>query len=165
MTRKKYYRFSTILEYISGAITHTGIVIPEQTLEELSQPKRIRVEGTINGTPFNLAIQHLKDGRRFLMVGNALRREAGLKAGDMVNVKFTPANPDEVQLPEELTEVLEQDPEGKAYFTSLTPGMQRSLSHYVTSVKNTDSRIRRALDLIHRGKNGLLNYQKNSKNT
>ena len=110
------YRFSTVLEYISGAITHTGIVVPEQTLEELKQPKRIRIEGTINGTPFNLAIQHLKDGRRFLMVGNALRKAARLKAGDHVEVEFTQANPDEVQLPDELIEVLEQDPEGKAYF-------------------------------------------------
>lgn len=159
MSRKKVYTFSSLLEYISGAITHTGIVLPEKTLQELNQPKRVRIEGTINGTPFNLAIQHIKDGRRFLMIGNTLRKEAKLKAGDKVEVIFTLADPDEIKLPEELVEVMEQDPEGKAVFSKFTPGLQRSLAHYVTSVKNVDSRIKRAMELMDKAKSGKLHVQ------
>ncbi len=160
MGKVKRYRFESILEYLSGVITHTGIVLPENILEELNQPKRIRIEGTINGTPFNLAIQHIKDGRRFLMVGNTLRKEAKLKAGDKVQVIFTLSDPDEIKLPEELMEVMEQDPEGKAVFSKFTPGLQRSLAYYVTSVKSVDSRIKRALELMDKAKSGKLHVQK-----
>lgn len=159
MSRKKVYIFTSLLEYISGTITHTGIVLPEKTLQELNQPKRVRIEGTINGTPFNLAIQHIKDGRRFLMVGNALRKETGLKAGDKVEVMFTLADPDEIKLPEELIEVMEQDPQGKAVFCKFTPGLQRSLAHYVTSAKQVDTRIKRALELMDKAKSGRLHVQ------
>lgn len=128
--------------------------MPEKTLEELNHPKRIRIEGTINGTPFNLAIQNIKDGRRFLMVGNTLRKEAKIKAGDKVEVTFTLADLDEIKLPEELMEVLEQDPEGKAVFSQFTPGLQRSLAHCI-SVKNVDSRIKRALELMHKANRNI----------
>ncbi len=163
MSRKKAHTFFSVLEYISGTITHTGIVLPEKTLQELNQPKRVRIEGTINGTPFNLAIQHIKDGRRFLMVGNTLRKEAKLKAGDKVEVIFTLADPDEIKLPEELTEVMEQDPEGKAVFSKFTPGLQRSLAHYVTSAKQVDTRIKRALELMDKAKSGRLHVQQSDR--
>ena len=160
MSKIKHYRFESVLEYLNGVITHTGIVLPEKTLLELNQPKRVRIEGTINGTPFNLAIQHIKDGRRFLMVGNTLRKAAKLKAGDKVEVIFTLSDPDEIKLPEELMEVMEQDPEGKAVFNSFTPGLQRSLAHYVTSAKQVDTRIKRALELMLKAKSKTLHVQK-----
>ena len=163
MGKVKRYRFESVLEYLSGVISHNGIVLPEKTLEELNHPKRIRIEGTINGTPFNLAIQHIKDGRRFLMVGNTLRKAAKLKAGDKVEVIFNLANPDEIKLPEELMEVLEQDPEGKAVFSQFTPGLQRSLAHYVTSAKQVDTRIKRALELMDKAKLGRLHVQQSDR--
>jgi uncharacterized protein YdeI (YjbR/CyaY-like superfamily) len=93
------------------------------------------------------------------MVGNTLRKAAKLKAGDKVEVIFTLANPDEIKLPEELMEVMEQDPEGKEVFSKFTPGLQRSLAYYVTSVKNVDSRIKRALELMDKAKAGKLHVQ------
>ena len=56
--------------------------------------------------------------------------------------------------------VLSQDGEGKDAWDKLTTGYQRSLIHYVTSVKNVDSRIKRALDLVNRAKLGLLHGQR-----
>ena len=42
----------------------------------------------------------------------------------------------------------------------LTTGYQRSLIHYITSVKNVDSRIKRSIELLERAKAGLLAVQK-----
>jgi hypothetical protein len=39
-------------------------------------------------------------------------------------------------------------------WNKMTPGLQRSLAHYVFSVKNVDSRIKRALFLINKVKQG-----------
>jgi hypothetical protein len=46
----------------------------------------------------------------------------------------------------------------------MTVGMQRSLAHYVSSVKNTDSRIKRALELAYKMKTETLYIQKAKKN-
>ncbi|MFZ1749812.1 MAG: YdeI/OmpD-associated family protein [Saprospiraceae bacterium] len=48
-------------------------------------------------------------------------------------------------MPEEMNEVLLQDPDADDYFQALTSGKQRSLIYIVSKVKNSDSRIRKAL--------------------
>lgn len=117
-------------------------------------PGRHRTKGTMNEAPFSLAIQYRKNGPSFFMVSASLRRAAKIKVGDLVNVSFTIVDPDKVELPEELEAVLEQDPEGATVWESFTPGVQRSLAHYVFSVKNVESRIKRALFLVDKAKQG-----------
>ena len=51
-------------------------------------------------------------------------------------------------MPEELAEVLNQDPEGKRMFHALTGGKQRSLIYWVASVKDVDKRIQLALVMM-----------------
>jgi uncharacterized protein YdeI (YjbR/CyaY-like superfamily) len=50
--------------------------------------------------------------------------------------------------PEELKELLKQDPVGNKYFLQLTPGKQRNIIYYVNQVKNMDLRIQRAMGFI-----------------
>lgn len=61
-------------------------------------------------------------------------------------------------MPDELGEVLEQDPLAKGYFDALTAGKKRSLIHIVIGVKNVDKRIERALALAEllKEKKGIL---------
>jgi hypothetical protein len=59
---------------------------------------------------------------------------------------------------------MEQDEEAGKIFFGMTVGMQRSLAHYVSSVKNTDSRIKRALELAYKMKTETLYIQKAKKN-
>jgi len=122
------------------------------------------VKGTFNGAPFALAVQHLRDGSRYFSVSAALRKAAGIKKeGDPVTVSFKIVDPDRLDIPEELEAVLLQDDLARKAWEKLTTGYQRSLIHYITSVKNVDSRIKRALDLLNRAKAGLLFGQQNQK--
>lgn len=107
----------------------------------------------MNNAPFSLAVQYRKHGSSFFIVSAPLRKAAKIKVGDPVHVKFSIVS-DKVEAPEELLAVLEQDEEGLHMWKALTPGMQRSLCHYVNGVKNTDSRISRALLLINKMKQG-----------
>lgn len=118
----------------------------------------------MNGAPFNLGVQHLKDGSRYFSIGGPLRKAAKIKAGDNVLVKFRIVDPDKLDIPEELEAVLAQDDEGRKVWNELTTGYQRSLIHYITSVKNVDSRIKRAMDLLNRAKAGQLYGQRNARN-
>ena len=163
MSTKLSFRFQTSLAPIKAAFLKTAIFLPREVVRQL--PKgRVRVKGTFNGAPFALAVQHLKDGSRYFSVSAPLRKAAGIKIGDPVTVSFKIVDPDKVEIPEELEAVLSQDDEAREAWDKLTRGYQRGLIHYVTSVKNVDSRIRRALDLLNRAKAGMLLGQKTRQN-
>jgi len=159
---QKSFSFEARLSEIDAVLIKTAVFLPADVVARL--PKgRVRVKGTFNGAPFALAVQNLKDGSRYFAVGAPLRKAAMIKVGDKVVVKFRIVDPDELDVPEELEAVLAQDDAGKKVWDDLTTGYQRSLIHYITSVKNVDSRIKRALDLVNRAKAGQLHVQKKSR--
>lgn len=160
MAKEKIYTFETRLKTIHRSFTHTIIVVPDTIIDALPVKGRVRTKGTINKTPFALAIQHKKDGTRYLMVSAQLRKEAKIGSGDPLKVTFWIVDPDVVDIPEELLAVLEQDEIAMKVWEGFTPGLQRGLAHYVNTVKNIDSRIKRALEIMEKAKFGQLHAQK-----
>ena len=156
------YKFSARLEALGAVSTNYGIIIPQEILVSLPEAKRYRVKGFINKTPFSLAINSLKGGFKYFAVGTPLRKACKIRQGEEVEVTFRLVDPNIVDLPEELIEVLAQDEEGNKIWQTFKPGMQRSLAYYVYSVKNTESRIKRALELINKAKSRTLFSQKNN---
>lgn len=161
LRKETTFKFTGRLEALGAVSTNYGIIIPESILASLPEAKRYRVKGFINKTPFSLAINSLKGGFKYFAVGAPLRKACKIRQGEEVEITFHIVDPNIVDLPEELIEVLAQDEEGNVIWQSFTPGMQRSLAHYVFSVKNTDSRIKRALELIYKAKTRTLFSQKN----
>jgi hypothetical protein len=158
--KDKTYKFTGRLEALGAVSTNFGIIIPEEILESLPAAKRYRVKGLMNKTPFSLAINSIKGGIKYFAVGKTLKKACKLRQGEEVDISFYIVDVNIVDLPEELIEVLAQDEDGNNIWQSFKPGMQRSLAHYVFSVKNTDSRIKRALEIIHKAKTGTLFSQK-----
>lgn len=152
MDYSKVYTFTGTLSDVSSGSSYKGIFIPPDVLSQLPAVKgRIRVKGTINGYPFNLAIQSAKEAGKYLMISGAFRKACKIKGDKQtVAVSFSVVDSDELEIPEELISVLEQDEEAGKIFYAYTRGYQRSLVHYITSVKNIDSRIKRALELAEK---------------
>lgn len=153
MAKKKNFSFETRLVEYKEMLVSTVIELPVEVVSQLP-PGRIRVEGKMNSVSFNLAIQNKKNGPKYISVSQAMRREAKVKPGEKVNVSFHIADPDKLDLPEEMQAVLAQDDEGAKKWNRLTVGLQRSLVHYINSSKNIDVRIERALFLINKVKSG-----------
>lgn len=156
--KKKTFSFHTVLSETDALFMRYVIYLPEEVVNQLPAG-RVRVEGTVNGAPMALAVQHLKDGSRYFSVSAALRRAARVAVGGVVKVKFNIVDPGKLEVPEELEAVLSQDDDARKAWDKLTTGYQRSLIHYITSVKNVDSRIKRSLDLLNRAKEGRLHGQ------
>lgn len=163
MTKKKIYTFEAKLSRVYGGLLQNIIIVPDEIMKMLPAKGRIRTEGTINKAKFALAIQHKKDGSRYFAVSAGLKREAKIRTGDPVKVSFWLVDPDKVNVPEELMAVLEQDAEAMKLWRTFTPGVQRGLSHYVNSVKNVDSRIKRAFEIVEKAKFRQLHFQKVTK--
>ncbi|KAB2917563.1 MAG: DUF1905 domain-containing protein [Bacteroidetes bacterium] len=154
------YKFAARLTRIDGVYMHYILIVPDEIIERINKQGRIRTKGTMNGSPFALAIQNLKTGERYFSVSAPMRRAAKIQLSVPVQTEFILVDENELDIPEELIAVLDEDPEGKAAFDKLTTGSKRGLIHYITSVKNVDSRIKRAMQLVEKAKMGLLSVQR-----
>lgn len=161
MPAPRTFSFSAPLQRlgeVSAQFVHHYLPVPLEVVAALQADGTRRLVGTLNGHPFNLAIHGRKDGGEpFLLMSRGTMRDIKARLGDVVRVVCHPdPAPTTIELGEELTEVLEQEPEAAARFHALTPGRRRSLAHYVLSAKAVDTRIRRALELAHKLKTNTL---------
>ncbi len=111
--------------------------------------KSKRVVCSINGSEgFQCAL--MPSGDIFYIIVNKKKRDAlGIAAGDTVSVELVR---DEskygLPMPDELQEVLNQDPEGDRLFHALTAGKQRSLLYLIGKINDIDKRIHQALIVV-----------------
>lgn len=108
-----------------------------------------RIVCTINGTEsFQCAL--LPSGGDFVIVVNKVKRtRLGIGDGDKILVEIRQDDSKYgLPMPEELREVLNQDPAGDELFHALTPGKQRSMLYLIGKVKDIDRRIHAALVFV-----------------
>lgn len=125
---------------------------------------RVRCTGTINGLEVKRALIPAGNGNHMFMVGKDLRQQLKLRLGDPLHVKLTrDADQDKVELAEEMEIALDLDQAAKARFDGFTPGLQRSLNHYVASAKREETRAKRAVELCRKIANGELHMDRAKK--
>ena len=127
------------------------IAVPSKIGEKFPKKRGSRrVICTINGTESFPAALMPYDGEFTIVVNKERRSKLGILAGDKVSVAIAVDDSEYgMPMPEELQEVLNQDPDGLAAFKALTPGKQRSIMYYIGTIKDIDKRIHAALIFIH----------------
>ncbi|HUR99426.1 MAG TPA: YdeI/OmpD-associated family protein [Pyrinomonadaceae bacterium] len=105
-----------------------------------------RVVCTINGTErFQCALLPW-DGKFAIIVNKLKRTRLKIGNGDQITVELAlDESKYGLPMPEELEEVLNQDPDGDKLFHSLTAGKQRSVLYFIGKIKDVDRRIHAAL--------------------
>lgn len=166
MSTEKSPRFKILLSPMvkkEGAFHYPQLDIPPEIAEPLlgnSNKTRVIIHFK-NGMKLHRALRRNKNGETFITLGKSTLKDA----------RQDPTREMELQLsldktefgyvmPEELTEVLRQDPEGEKAFLELKPGMRRSFLHYIVSAKTVDTRISRSLKLIDNLKMGIISAGK-----
>jgi hypothetical protein len=109
-----------------------------------------RVVCTINGeVDFQCALMPSGTGEFIITVNKTKRDAIGVRVGDTVHVMLElDTSKYGLPMPEELREVLDQDPEGDRIFHALTAGKQRSLLYLAGQKADIDLRIHRALVIV-----------------
>lgn len=115
----------------------------------------VRVLGTFHGLPMDRALMPSKSGYHLLIVSGEMRRKAKVDEGDEVTVElWRNPKPDDLVLPEELSETLDFMPEFKAAWDKLTPGTKRGMLLWVSSGKTIETRSKRVAELLRRFESG-----------
>jgi hypothetical protein len=99
----------------------------------------------------------------FVLVNQQLVNKLGIGFGDAIVVSLEKDHSEYGhEMPEELQVLLDQDESGARYFHALTKGKQRSLIYIVNQVKSSDSRLKKALAIVHHLKevSGKLDFKR-----
>jgi hypothetical protein len=123
--------------------TATGIEVPAEVVAALGQGRRPPVTATINGYTYRTSVAAM--GGRFLMpVSAQVRQDAGVAAGDVVEVDLElDEAPRTVTVPDDLAEALAQDAAAAAAFGRLSYSHQQQHVLAIEGAKAPETRQRR----------------------
>ncbi len=126
--------------------------IPALFGSQLSDGKRVRLVCMLAGKiRVQCALHRLENGDFFITINKKNRQSLGLKDGSRVEIRLAPDHSKYgLDMPEELGEMLIQEPEADRLFHELTAGRQRSFIFWVSSAKSSDKRLERALTLVEK---------------
>ncbi|MDI1323325.1 MAG: YdeI/OmpD-associated family protein [Algoriphagus sp.] len=129
---------------------HYHIPVPDAIAEKMMDETHRRVLIWIKESgPYHMALMKAKECW-YVLVNQDLRKKLDLNEEKLFSVKIERDHSEfGHEVPDEFQVLLDQDEAGNEYFRSLTPGKQRSLVFIVTTVKNSESRMRKSLAIIH----------------
>src|SRR5690242_12593330 len=138
---------------VSG--NNTGIVVPQEAIEQLAAGKRPPVLVSVNGYEYRNTVA-VMGGKHLISISAAVRKATGLTGGDPIRVILTVADtPQEVTLPAGFAAALAADEQASAFFGKLSNSMQRYHVGNITAAKTAETRQRRidkAIALFRAGK-------------
>lgn len=129
--------------------------VPANIVKKIGGIGKVRLICEVNkALSFQCGLVSLPEGKAYISINSKRMKELGVEMGDTVNVILTEDTSEfGIDVPEELTELFKQDPEGKRRFDLLKPGMQRYILNYVNTVKSPQLRVDKAFMLINNLKN------------
>ena len=138
-------------------------IVPDKVAENFTGGKYRRVICKVNNQfEIRSALMGSPEGW-FIFLNTGLIKTYRLDLGQKIDVTIEKDTSEYgMEMPEELSIMLDQDPEVNEYFHKLTPGKQRTLIYIVNKVKGIDSRINKALAICHhlREERGVLDFKK-----
>lgn len=112
-------------------------------VEAVFGAKRVKVKARFDGVEYRGSIVRM-DGCFMLGLTQALRKEIGKKPGDAVEVVVEKDEEERViELTEDFTAALEQNPAAKEYFQSLSFTHKKEYSQWITGAKKAETRTAR----------------------
>jgi hypothetical protein len=117
--------------------------------------KRFPVVATVNGYTWRTTVTRMS-GEFLLGLNRVVRQEAGVAAGDSVEVRLElDTAPREVTLPEALANALAKDSEARAGFDRLAYTHRKEYARWIDEAKRDETRRRRvaqAIAMLREGK-------------
>jgi Bacteriocin-protection, YdeI or OmpD-Associated/Domain of unknown function (DUF1905) len=123
----------------------TFLILPKNASAKLPSRGVTPIEGTINGFPFQAAIEPDGQKSHWLKVDRKMSKSVGADAGDIVTLEIAPAGEEtEPEVPADLRKALAAAaPKTRAMWSDITPNARRNWIHWITSAKQEETRARR----------------------
>jgi hypothetical protein len=123
--------------------TATGIEVPEDIVTGLGTSKRPPVVVTIKGYSYRSTIVKM-NGAYMLPLSAENRADTKVQAGEEIEIQVElDTAPREVELPQYFADILNQDPEMKQFFKTLSFTHKKEYVRWIEDAKQEETRKRR----------------------
>ncbi|MDX2238848.1 MAG: YdeI/OmpD-associated family protein [Hyphomonadaceae bacterium] len=135
--------------YAFERYAYTVMYLPAKLAASLPFERgRLRIAGEVADLPVDGAWQPAGSGRHYFILSRKFLRDAGLRVGDVAEMRFRIADPEKVVAPPALIRALKADKAAFKVWTTLTPGAQRAFCHRVASAKTPETIARRVNEVV-----------------
>jgi len=156
------HSFKSILQKTNSKVYGFAIPVPAKIGNAFKKGEIARLVVTYNHSEIaNCAFMPGMGDGYWLVINKKIRTKLKLDVGSSVDVMIqADTSKYGMPMPEEMEELLIQDPEGNEIFHKLTPGKQRSLLYIIGKIKSSDIRLRKAVAILEYLKmvNGNLDF-------
>lgn len=136
---------------LATGTTSTGIQVPPQVINQFGGGKRPPVKVTIGSYSYRTTVG-VMGGKALIPVSADHRRQAGLTAGDNIEVELElDTQPRDVELPADFALALGNDTAARRFFDQLSPSQKKWHVQSVETAKTEETRQRRitkSVDLL-----------------
>ncbi|HEX8221904.1 MAG TPA: YdeI/OmpD-associated family protein [Chloroflexia bacterium] len=134
----------------------TILRLPKSASAQLPSRGMTMVEGTINGSPFQAALEPDGKGSHWFRVGRTMCEEAGAEAGDTVRLAIEPAKEwTEPEVPEDFKSALAADPHAQALWLDCTTMARWDWIRWISATAQQETRRRRIEVAFSKLKDGM----------
>jgi hypothetical protein len=157
------HSFTGSISYFDSQVWSRYIDVPDDIVQQFKKIGAKRFLCTFNDeVTKHCALLSHGDGRYFVMINQEEFKKLGFDIDQEVSITLEEDKSDYgMPMPEEMRELLHQDPIANKYFHSLTPGKQRGLLYIIGKPKGTETRLRKAITVCEylKSSQGNLDYR------
>lgn len=131
-----------------GKSTYTVLPVPGEIAQALKVLEAKRVDVELNDHSFNMALTKSPAILgTFVYTGKTVLHAAGIAPGEEVDVRLRKADPDLVELPNDVMLAI-RDADLSSAWSALTPGMRRGHLHTINTAKRAETHVKRITQLV-----------------
>ena len=146
-------KFRAVIENAGGGGAYVSVPFD---VEQVFGKKRVKVKATLQGEPYRGSLVRMGGPHHMLPVLKEIREKIGKSFGDEIEVVVEEdTEPRQVEVPLDMQQALESDPEAKAFFAQLSYTHQREYVRWIIEAKRDQTRqdrIHRAIEMLKQGK-------------
>ncbi len=148
-------QFDTIILQFGEQGEKTGwryVEIPADIAQQLKpgNKKSFRVKGNLDNYPISgFALMPIGEGKFIMPIKLEIRKAIRKEAGAMVSVSLEQDVDYKVEVPEDLQECFEFDPEALVQFNSLPKSHRDYFIKWITSAKTNETRNKRIINTVN----------------
>lgn len=147
----KTFKFTQEVQKLSpNKGSYYFLKIPVEVVEQFEKKRATRLLCNVEDSfSYSCGLNHYGDGNYFLILAGRYIKKLKKELGDSISFEIC-EHPDPlgVEVPEVLEVLLEQDPDAKAIYDTLTDGRKRTLIISISRVKNIDLQIQKITDFL-----------------
>lgn len=147
----KQFKFKAKVSRPEGIGTWHYANVPIDVEKEFGKKGQVKVKATLNGKVFYNSLMPHGDGRHYIVLGEYIRNQAGVKVGDTILMTI---EADErartVDPPEDFEKALIKNKAALEFYSSLAYTYKKRYVDWITSAKKPETRAERITKAVEK---------------